>query len=90
MIKHVNEVTILDERPTSTRALFRIEDLNALCTQPGATGRMLVRFRHTDGIEYDAAVGSNSSGPLLGIHNLVALPCPPICPGGKFSFNPDC
>jgi hypothetical protein len=90
MIKNVKGVDILPGRPSSTIALFHDEDLAVLCGQPGATGRGLVRFRHTDGKEYDAAVGRNSHGLMLDPLHKIALPCPPVCPGGKFSFTNDC
>jgi len=90
MIKKIKDMTIVPGHPSSTTALFQRDDLNALCLQPGATGRALIRFRHTDGAIYDAAVGANTSGPMVGPGNLAALPCPPVCPGGKFSFSAYC
>lgn len=91
MIKHIEEIEVLSGRPTSTLALFRESDLSALCTQPGATGRALIKFRHVvDGKIYDAAVAKGRKGLMLEPMNLVALPCPPVCPGGKYSFTPDC
>lgn len=79
----------------TTTALFRNTDLKAVCDQKGATGRALVNIMYDGGI-HAVAVGKDASGyPMTNPNDLVAIPCPPECGGGKKTayttpFTPGC
>lgn len=87
MIKQIKGIERVEGHSTSTESMFLASELTTLSSQPGAIGRALIRFRHTNGLIYDAAVGRNSSGPMIDPLNLVAIPCPPLC-GGEGQWVP--
>lgn len=91
MLTTISSIALIGGRPVlTTDALFDKDELQALCDQTGAEGRTLIRIRHKEA-SCVAAVGRSKKGePLVSPTNLVAIPCPPECPGGKYSFTSDC
>ena len=91
MLTTVKNILVLSTvGPFTTESKFSEEELNALCAQSSAIGRVLIRISYK-GEKCIAAVGKTKpAAPMINPNHLVAIPCPPECPGGKYSFTPDC
>jgi hypothetical protein len=66
---------------------YLLEEAQQVINQPGSTGLQQINVQF-EGHDMTGIVAANSDGVMLGSEHLVALPCPPNCPGkGKWDLR---
>jgi hypothetical protein len=87
MLKRISEVIIGGVGNLENYPRYLFEEAQQVFNQPDSTGLQQINVQF-EGHDMTGVVGTGSSGILLGSEHLVALPCPPNCPGkGKWDLR---